>query len=80
MQELQTVKEFMDRNAEMKKAATLLTVVEAAQRWSIKPVTVRAWAARRRIASVKLGRSLRIPETEIERLIERGYQPSREGR
>jgi excisionase family DNA binding protein len=62
------------------KSENLLTVAKAAELWAVKPVTVRAWAGQRRIASVKLGRSLRIPEGEIQRLIDEGYQPARANR
>jgi excisionase family DNA binding protein len=54
----------------------LLTVNDFAERLQIKPVTVRAWAARRTIASVKLGRCLRIPASEAKRLISQGFMPA----
>jgi excisionase family DNA binding protein len=53
-----------------------MTVNDFAERLRIKPVTVRAWAARRIIASVKLGRCLRIPVSEATRLIELGFTPA----
>lgn len=53
-----------------------MTVNDFAGRLRIKPVTVRAWAARRIIASVKLGRCLRIPGSEATRLIELGFTPA----
>jgi len=54
----------------------LLTLPEAAAKLKLSTVTLRAWAARRRIATVKLGRSVRVPEREIERLIEAGLTPA----
>jgi len=54
----------------------LLTVNDFAERLRIKPVTVRAWAARRIIASVKLGRCLRIPGSEAIRLFDLGFTPA----
>ena len=54
----------------------LLTVVEAAERWHVKPRTVRKWIALRQIEAVKVGgKCVRIPETEIIRLIREGTMP-----
>jgi excisionase family DNA binding protein len=50
--------------------AKLLTLEQAAERLGMKVVTVRMWASRRKIARVKIGRSVRIPESEITKLIE----------
>jgi excisionase family DNA binding protein len=47
----------------------LRTVAETAKRLNVKDGTVRAWAAQRRFTYVKIGRALRIPEREIDRLI-----------
>jgi excisionase family DNA binding protein len=47
-----------------------LNSIEAtAARLGVRPVTIRMWAAARRIEKVKLGRRVLIPEREIERLI-----------
>jgi excisionase family DNA binding protein len=54
----------------------LLTVFEAAKSLAVKPVTIRLWAAQRKIGSVKLGRSLRIPLDEISRFVALGYTPA----
>lgn len=53
----------------------LLTVEQFAEIAGLRPVTIRTWAAARKIASVKLGRALRIPVTEVDRLIEKGLRP-----
>jgi len=58
----------------------LLTVREASQQLRMAEVTVRLWIATRKIASVKLGRSLRIPAREIERLVDAGLRPRLERR
>jgi excisionase family DNA binding protein len=58
----------------------LLTVYEAADSLGLAPVTLRTWIAQRRIGVVRLGRAVRIPLSEIERLIERSTVPAREGR
>jgi excisionase family DNA binding protein len=54
----------------------LLTVQQAASALSLSPHTVRAWLSQRRLACVRLGRCVRIPESEIERLRERGTIPA----
>jgi excisionase family DNA binding protein len=54
----------------------LLTLEQAAERLGLKPVTVRMWASARKIARVKLGRAVRIPESEIAKIIERGLIPA----
>lgn len=58
----------------------LLTVNEAAGSLGLAPVTLRAWIAQRRIGVVRLGRAVRIPLSEIDRLIERSTVPAREER
>ena len=56
----------------------LLTVQQVAERLNLKPVTVRFWIARRELSAIHLGkRALRIPESEIEKLVERGFVPAR---
>ncbi|MDA1185942.1 MAG: helix-turn-helix domain-containing protein [Acidobacteria bacterium] len=52
------------------------TVSEAAQELNLKPSTMRAWIAQRRIGHVRLGRAVRIPAAEILRLLEAGYVPA----
>jgi len=55
----------------------LLTIDQFAERAGLRPVTVRMWAAARKIGSVKLGkRAVRIPASELEGLIERGFRPA----
>ena len=48
----------------------LLTIFEAADRLGIRPITLRMWATKRKIARCKIGRAVRIPESEIERIIQ----------
>jgi excisionase family DNA binding protein len=55
----------------------LLEVSEVAEVTSLTEKTVRAWAQSGRIGSVKLGRSLRIPESELRALVIRGVRPKR---
>lgn len=50
----------------------LITVREAARRLGLRESTIRAWLQKKRLAKVKLGRAVRIPETEIDRLVREG--------
>jgi excisionase family DNA binding protein len=54
----------------------LLTLDEAAARLGMKVITLRMWASRRRIARCKIGRSVRIPESEITRIVEESMIPA----
>ncbi len=54
----------------------LRTVRAAAADLGVSVHTVRAWIARRKIAHVRLGRAIRVPATEITRLIEHGTVPA----
>jgi excisionase family DNA binding protein len=54
----------------------LKTVEQTATELNVSVHTIRAWIAQRRIASVRLGRAVRIPSAEIVRLIERGTIPA----
>jgi excisionase family DNA binding protein len=54
----------------------LLSVDAASERTGLKPVTLRLWMAQRKLARVKLGRRVFIPESEIARLIERNTIPA----
>ncbi len=59
----------------------LLTVDEAAKAMSMKPKTVRAWIAARRIAVVRpMGWAVRVPLSEVKRIVEHGTTPALEER
>jgi excisionase family DNA binding protein len=47
---------------------TLLTVREVAGFLRLRPVTVYQWIWKKRIRYVKVGRTVRIPQSEVERL------------
>jgi excisionase family DNA binding protein len=53
----------------------MLTVSEAARILGLQESTLRAWVMRRRIDYLKLGRSIRIEQAEIDRLLEQARVP-----
>ena len=55
----------------------MLTVRLAAERLGLQESTVRAWIAQRRIGVVRLGRAVRIPLEEVQRLIAEGTIPAK---
>ena len=55
----------------------LLTVKEFADAIGVTVACVRSWRLKRKISAVKLGRIVRIPRTEVQRLIEEGMSPAR---
>ena len=54
----------------------LFTVEDAFKRTKVKPRTWRAWILQRKIKVVRIGRTVRIPESEIRRLIAEGTTPA----
>lgn len=58
----------------------MLTIRQAAERLGLRESTLRAWAARRKIGIVRLGRAVRIPLEEVERLIAEGSIPAKRQR
>jgi len=56
----------------------LLTVKEAAARTGHKEATWRAWILLRKVPYHKLGRSIRIAESDLIRMIEESRIPARE--
>jgi excisionase family DNA binding protein len=55
----------------------LLTGAQVAQMLGLKPVTIRQWIAKRKLASIKVGdRAVRIPASEVNKIIERGFTPA----
>jgi excisionase family DNA binding protein len=55
----------------------LLLVAEAAERLGLKPATIRAKILRREITYVKLGKSVRIPEAVVDKMIKDGTVAAR---
>lgn len=64
-----------DEGKESLLRARQITVAEAAVRLGLKPSTIRKLILTRRIGYRKIGRAVRIPEAELERLIRAGYRP-----
>ncbi len=59
---------------------TLLSVREFAERLNVKPATIRRWLLLRKITSVKIGRAVRIPSSEGDRVLAEGLRPAIERR
>jgi excisionase family DNA binding protein len=57
-----------------------LTVNEFADELGISVAAVRRWLLERRISSTRIGRLVRIPASEISRLVETGLRPARAAR
>jgi len=54
----------------------LMDVTEFAGVLGVTPSCIRRWILERRINVIKLGRLVRIPVTEVERLISAGLHPA----
>jgi len=52
------------------------TIRQAAEELNVSTHTVRAWIRTRRIGHVRLGRAIRIPYSEVERLLTEGRVPA----
>jgi len=55
----------------------LLTIPEFATSIRVTQACVRRWVRERRVTAVKLGRLVRIPASEIDRLITKGTRAAR---
>jgi excisionase family DNA binding protein len=60
----------------IEESGNLLTVPQFAERLHIAEVTARKRVARREVTHVKIGRAVRIPESEVERIIQAGMVPA----
>jgi excisionase family DNA binding protein len=56
--------------------AKLLKVPEAAEMLALSQKTVWQWVGERRIGVVRLGRAVRVPVSEITRLMQEGTTPA----
>jgi excisionase family DNA binding protein len=57
-----------------------LTVKECADALGCTEACVRRWILLRRVASYRVGRLVRIGESEVERILREGFVPAREVR
>jgi excisionase family DNA binding protein len=62
----------------MKLDSELLAVSDFADALGVTDACVRKWLLERRINSTRIGKLVRIPKSEIERLVEQGLRPARE--
>jgi excisionase family DNA binding protein len=53
-----------------------LTVEEAAKTLNLSVACLRSWVAARKVGYLKLGRAIRIPASEIKRLVEASSVPA----
>jgi excisionase family DNA binding protein len=58
---------------------SLLTVTEVSDRLNLRPSTIRAWISKSKLAHLKLGRSVRVPESEVTRVIKESMVPAQAG-
>ncbi|MGA8152747.1 MAG: helix-turn-helix domain-containing protein [Terriglobales bacterium] len=60
----------------MNETSRLLTIPEFAAALRVKPSCVRRWVGESKITFVHVGRLVRIPVSEVERIISRGTHPA----
>ena len=54
----------------------LLSVPDYAAALGVTPACIRRWILQRKITTVKIGRLVRIPGSEVERIIQLGTRPA----
>ncbi len=64
----------------VKPSAKLLSGPEFGAALGVTSACIRRWLLERKIAHVKVGRLVRIPASEIDRLVSEGSRPAREVR
>lgn len=64
----------------MNEGKSLLTITEFADALRIKPSCVRRWISESRVTFVHIGRLVRIPSSEVGRLISLGTHPAAQSR
>jgi len=69
-----------DLEKELNHMPKLLSIRETAEMLAVKPATVRAWLARRKLPRVNCGRAVRIPAEAVAKFIESNTIPAREER
>lgn len=58
----------------------LLSIKEASEMLALKPATIRAWLAKRKLPRVNCGRAVRIPAEAVAQFIQKNTIPAREER
>ncbi len=62
----------------LKIESRLMSLPKAAEELGVTVNTLRAWVYRRKIDYVKVGRSVRVSEATVQRVIDRGTMPALE--
>lgn len=60
-----------------KKMEKLLTVPEAAEALRVSVNTIRAWVFQRRIPVIRVGRKLVFKESDLIKVVEKGFQDAK---
>lgn len=60
----------------MKTESQPRTVEQAAAELNLSKATIRAWIAQRRLGHIRLGRAIRVPVAEIQRVLQAGFVPA----
>ena len=66
----------MDSVSMKKNLERLLSIPQFSEPLGIRVATTRRWLQERKITHVKVGRLVRIPESELERIIAEGLRPA----
>lgn len=66
------------RDSLPKAGEEMFSMNPAARTLGIKEKTLRGWVANGRIGCVRYGRTIRIPLSELNRIISEGYRPAKE--
>src|SRR5262249_20409807 len=64
------------RDSAMRDVNPPRSIRQAAEELIVPIHTIRSWVVNRKIAHVRLGKSIRIPYSEIQRLLEQGMVPA----
>jgi excisionase family DNA binding protein len=67
----------MASKPDQKHGGKFLRVEDFAAAVTLSPKTIWGWVAARRIAVQRVGRAVRIPESELQRILEEGFTPAR---
>lgn len=63
----------------MRDPIELLTIQETANALRLKPSCIRRWIRESKVTSVHVGRLVRIPASEVDRIIRAGTSPAQVG-